>query len=399
MADSTTLKKWRKWKAAHPDWPLTVGANGQWRRKVRGKVRNFGPLAKKDQALNLWLFEKDYLLAGKTPPEAGSMTVPAICRKFEADTKVRRDSGDISATYARDLLHAAGFVSSHLGPVAIEGLTPENFAELRQAVTGTGRSLRSQKNLMQQIRSIFIWGAEMQHHAAVEFGPRFKSPSSDALDRERETSGKTRFIDRADILAMLNQAKPAMRCMVLLGVNCGFYAQDSIHLTFDRLHHTHEIPHHDFPRVKNGRRRVAALWPETVEALVGYFEHHRRSESERCILNQYGNPYSKDAVGRGIRIAFANLAKKAKVALPPGASIGSLRHTYATVAGLSSDDQTIDLTMGHAPKGIRKRIYSQLNLGELDRLASVADVVRSWLYKGELAGVPGRDNVPFRVVG
>jgi len=400
MADSTKLAKWRKWKEERPEWPFSVGANGQWRKKVRGTIHNFGPLEFPDSALALWLADKDYLLAGQKPPLRRGFLVSALCEKFEADTEVRRDAQEISSTYARDLLHASRFANDHIGAIAVEGLTPEDFAGLRQAVAATGRSLRSQKNLMQQVRSIFLWGAEMKHHKPVEFGPRFRSPSSDAIDRERETSGKTRFIDREALLALMMRAKPAMRCMIMLGVNCGFYAQDSIHLTFDRLHLEHEIPHHDFPRVKNGRRRVGVLWPETVDTLAEYIDRHRKNcDSDRVILNQYGQPYGKDAVGRGIRIAFQNLARKAQVTLSPGTSIGSLRHTYGTVVDLASDQQMIDLSMGHAAKGMQKRIYSQLNLGELDRLAVVADVVRKWLYKNELTGVPGRDNVPLRVVG
>jgi len=397
---SALLKKWRKWKAENPDFPLSVGANGQWRKKIKGKTHHFGPLEFREEALAVWEADKPYLLAGKTPPNRDGFQVKDLCQKFKGDTTTRRESQEISATYARDLLHAADFLAEHLGPHVVESLSPGHFSELRQAVAGTGRSLRSQKNLIQQIRSVFLWGAEMKHHKAVEFGPRFRPPSSDALDRERETSGKSRFIDREDILAMLDEAKPAMKCMILLGINCGFYAQDSIHLTFDRLHLSHDIPHHDFPRVKNGRARVGVLWPETVAAIDSYIQGKRGgSDSDRVILNQYGRPYSKDAVGRGIRIAFQNLADKAKVILPAGTSIGSLRHTYGTILDLSGDEQMNDLSMGHAKKGVRKRIYSQLNLGELDRLSAVADVVRRWLYKNELAGVPGRDRATLRVVG
>ncbi len=44
---------------------------------------------------------------------------------------------------------------------------------------------------------------------------------------------------------------------------------------------------------------------------------------------------------------------------------------------------------------MQKRIYSQLNLGKLNRLAAIADIVHRWLYKGELAGVPGRGGAEY----
>jgi hypothetical protein len=47
---------------------------------------------------------------------------------------------------------------------------------------------------------------------------------------------------------------------------------------------------------------------------------------------------------------------------------------------LVPDQAIIDLTMGHTSKSLQKRIYSQLNLKELERLAKVASVVREWLF-------------------
>ncbi len=409
------LEKWRRWKQRHPDWPLSVGTNGQWQKKVLGVKRCFGSLDDPDGAIAEWLFKRDYYLAGEEPPQAtGKISVGTLCSKFKTDVEIRRDSEEISGTYARDLLYAANFVAENtVKSRPVESLQPDHFAKLRQAVIATGRKLRGQKNLMADIRTMFLWGGDtpgkgMKYYKNVDFGPRFRPPSSDALSKEREASGSTRFIDREDLLELLKHAKPAMKCLILLGINCGFYASDSIALKFDRLHLSHRIPHHDFYRTKNGRRRLGTLWPETVNALVTYIEKHRGdSDSDRVILNQYGRPYSDDAVGRGIRTAFVNLAAKAEVTLPPRTSIGSLRHTYGTVVDLAPDQQMIDLSMGHAPKGMQKRIYSQLNLGELDRLAAVADIVHRWLYKGELAGVPGRDgaeydgpaSVPFGIVG
>jgi len=399
MTDSTRaalVQKWRKWKRTHPDWPLTVNANGLWSKTIHGRVRYFGPLDCKAEALELWLFEKDYLLAGREPPRPGdTFSVDDLVAKFRQDTTRRLEQGEIVT--ARDLRHAAGFLAEHLaGP--IDHLTPEDFSRLRGAIGQTGRNLRSQKNLIALIRSIFLWGAAMDHHKPVNFGPRFRAPSADALRKEREGSGTDRFIPETSLRKLLKHAKPGMRCMILLGVNCGFYAQDSIRLTFSRLHLDHVPPYHDFPRTKNGRPRKAVLWPETVEALRSYIEHHRGADpSDYVILNQYGRPYLDRATGRGIRRAFQNLLATAGVTVSPGTSIGSLRHTYGTVVDLSADQQMIDLTMGHAPKGVQKRIYSQRNLGELDRLAALAAVVRGWLFGGGDDGPP--KTVPFRVVG
>jgi hypothetical protein len=137
-------------------------------------------------------------------------------------------------------------------------------------------------------------------------------------------------------------------------------------------------------------------------------------KEQRLLLTHQGRPYTARSVGCGTSRMFDALVKSVGEK-PTGASLGSLRHTYATVAGLSVDQPMIDLTMGHVAgsvegsrkKNLQRRIYTQMNLGELDRLAAVAEIVRRWLYFGELTGVPGHDRVddgeavtgPFRIVG
>jgi len=406
MVDSTAraeVEKWRRWKRNHPDFPLCVHPSGRWCKKIKGRVYYFGPLPGWKEARDIYRHDREYLEVGEDPPKSGTgIKVGELLETYRKHVEGRRDAGELSVTYARDVVFAIDFAKKHMVCTRpVKALRPTHFSKLRQAVRNTPRKLQAQKSLIMAIRGIFRWGSEMELHEPVRFGPEFKPPSSDQIAQEREALGRTRFIDREVVLSLLKHAKPHMKCMILLGINCGFYASDSIHLTFNRLHVDHDIPHHDFSRVKNGRRRVAMLWPETVAALESYIQGHRgKNESNRVILNQYGRPYTADAVGRGIRAAFRNLADTAEVTLGPGVSIGSLRHTYGTVVDLAHDQQMIDLSMGHAATGMQKRIYSQLNLGELDRLAVVAEVVRQWLYHGKIAGVPHRDGAPdLRVVG
>lgn len=406
MADSTRealIAKWRAWKAEHPEWPLTVAANGLWAKKIRGKTYYFGRLEDSDKALTRFKHDAPYLEAGLEPPRPGDQfTVEKLLARFRADVEARLARAEICATNARDLKHAARFVEEHM-PITLDVtlLEPEHFAELRTAIAATGRNLRSQKNLIGQIRGMFLWGAKtdrgMGWYPPVRFGPRFRPPSADALRKERE-AGQERFVDPETLRALIAAAKPAMKCMLLLGINCGFYAIDSIRLTFSRLHLESDPPYHDFPRTKNGRPRKAVLWAETAAALKDYIAHHRGADpSDYVILNQYGRPYTGDAPGRGIRTAFERLVEDAGVAVSPGTSIGSLRHTYGTVVDLSSDQQMIDLSMGHSPKTLQKAIYSQRHLSEMDRLAELAGVVRTWLWPSDAAEEPRI--IKFGVVG
>src|SRR5262245_23492161 len=55
-----------------PDFPLTPHGNGKWCKKVLGKLHYFGAWDNPQAALDSWLAQKDYLLAGRKPPTTGT---------------------------------------------------------------------------------------------------------------------------------------------------------------------------------------------------------------------------------------------------------------------------------------------------------------------------------------
>ena len=382
----TLVEEYRRWKRRNPDFPLVVHPKGLWSKKIRGKVHYFGPLANPDRALRLWLKEKDYLIAGEKPPsEVAGLTVGELCDLFKADSKQRSESGEIGRPFYLEMRFACKFLKGQLGHYIAAQLHPTHFTKLRQAVTETKRNLRSQGNLIGNIRAIFRWGAAMQYlPSQPPYGPRFKSPSADAVAKEYELSGKCRFIDREDLLRLIENASPSMKVILLLGINCGFYAGDTIAIPLRRLHLDGPVPFHDFPRAKNGRRRKAVLWPETVEAIREYIERHRGDcPAPNLLISRNGEPYERGATCGTLKDIFTTLCEQSEVSLSKGTNIGSLRHTYGTVVDLSPDQKMINLTMGHTDKSLQKRVYSQLNLNELNRLKAVADVVHRWLYEGD----------------
>jgi integrase len=144
------------------------------------------------------------------------------------------------------------------------------------------------------------------------------------------------------------------------------------------------IPFCDFRRVKNKRRRKGVLWPETVDAIEDYLaEREPTVETDKLILNQYGLPYQH--LDHGVRRTFNALAKSLGVNRT-GRSLGSLRHTFATIATDYADDngghKMVSLIMGHTTGRTMTDRYSQRNTNELLRLKRVADAVRRWLFYG-----------------
>lgn len=375
------VEKWRAWKREHPDFPLTAHPRGQWVKSVRGKLRYFGPLRDPGAAAELWATEKDYLLAGMEPPtyKAG-MTVAGLLEAHAEDVRERVSAGRLSENTQRGYAVLPRFFrAASLLETPVDSLGPVHFARLQRAIEHSGQRLSTQKHIIVAIRTILNWGRKMGIVNGVEYGPRFVAPSTTAIEAERDNSGTSRFLDRGLILGALDRAGPQLRVVILLGINCGFYPGDAAAIPLDRLHLDGPIPYHDFRRAKTGSRRMAALWPETVSAIEHYRDNCRRPvdpSERRLLLTRNGRAYTRISGPNQLADKFSRVAG----GLPRGVSIGSLRHTYATVVDTVPDQAMIDLTMGHTSKSLQRRVYRQLNLNELQRLEGVATTVRRWLY-------------------
>lgn len=272
---------------------------------------------------------------------------------------------------------------SGMSRIPVSEVKPLHFSAVQREIE-VGRTLRTQKNLIYAIKSVFNWGRDMELIERVNYGPRFSSPNSLAIENEQEGYSPERFIDRGLILYAIENARPALKVAILLGINCGFYPGDSIAVSFEHLHLIEEIPYHDFRRVKTKRRRMAVLWPETVDAINDYRKNHRPTaridkNEHRLLLTRFGLPYMKTGEGGKLIESFGHLLEKAGSRVK-GVSLGSLRHTYATIIDSVPDQTMIDLTMGHTNKSLQKRVYKQFNRNELSRLKVLSDTVHDWLY-------------------
>ena len=78
---STPAKIASQEKPAKPsdDFPLFPHDSGQWAKKVKGKLHYFGPWADPDAALKRWIAEKDDLLAGRVRQNGDGLTHHGAC--------------------------------------------------------------------------------------------------------------------------------------------------------------------------------------------------------------------------------------------------------------------------------------------------------------------------------
>lgn len=116
MAKSTKAAPSGKPEKPSADFPLFPHQNGQWAKKVRGKLWPFGPWSDPDVALERWLDDKDELLAGRTPrPKSDGLTLKGLCDRFLTEKRHRIDSGEQTARTYRDYYAVAEFLCDALG--------------------------------------------------------------------------------------------------------------------------------------------------------------------------------------------------------------------------------------------------------------------------------------------
>ena len=396
----TDSTKRRKPKKPYPDFPLFAHATGRWAKKIRGRLVYFGPWDDPDGALKRYLDQRDNLHAGRTPRGDGDgLSVGALVDRYLTAKKLLVESREISPRTWEDNYKACGRIIGCFGKERlVTDLRPEDFEKLR-ADLGRTMSLRTLKTEMQRVRSIFKYAYDaVLVDRPVRFGPAFRNPSKQSLDRLRLENGP-RMFEAEEICTMLETANFRLRAMVLLGINCGFGNTDCATLRVSALDTEDGWVSH--PRPKTAVPRRCPLWNETIDALKFVLRKRLEPKSpentDLVFLTQFGNPYVRlsgkqehhDNLGYTFRelLVRLNLWKR-------GRTFYALRHTFRTVADEGGDQPAIDHITGHARDDMAS-VYRERISNE--RLKAVTDYVRQWLFGADEGGqdidyeVTGRD--------
>lgn len=388
MATNSSRKKPRK---PSKDYPLFAHDTGRWAKKIRGQTRYFGPWEDPQAALRKYLSEKDYYLAGIEPPTEDSphgITLRSTCNLFLEQKESEIQNEQIKAKTFQDLVDTAARLVDAWSPnKPVCQLRPKDFASLQNRwarEVGTHRL----KGRIQRTKQIFKWAYESDLiEKPVKFGPNFKGPSARDKRKARVEKGRIDYSAK-EIRLYLEHAKPQMRAMILLAINCGFGNTDCAELKKDYIDWRKGWV--DYARPKTFIERRCKLWPETLAALKELVNNTDRKEKEPehaalvFLTQKQGTPWIKEKQspsGKWYRDdSIAKEFKKLQAELKlvrPGRTFYGLRHTFATVAGDSCDQVAVNKAMGH----VDETIAAHYREGIADaRLEKIADFVHQWLF-------------------
>lgn len=365
-------------KKPDPLFPLFAHQNGQWAKKIRGKLEYFGVWEDPEAARDKYLADNQYLQAGQTPPS--EQTTLASLLDAYCDHKERlRDAEEITPDTYDDYFAVCKVIAETLGkhrPIGSIGF--EQLSEVRSALSkgknGKVRSPSSLKRLLTMARMVFNFGNEELGYT-IRYKKALRTPQARVMRQARNKVGE-RLFTAAELRSLVKAAKPQMRAMILLGINCGFGNTDCGTLPIAALDLKNGW--HRFPRPKTGIERRAPLWPETLKALktvVG-----KRTEG-LVFITKYGNPWTTTGHREPIAYEFRKLMGKEH-----GKGVTTfytLRRTFETVATAGDIPQSvIDAIMGHVPHAQdMSAVYRQKTYDAM--LRKCTEHVRQW-YLGKV---------------
>lgn len=370
----------------YPEFPLTAHPNGQWVKKIKGQLHYFGPWADPDAALNLYLDQRDDLHAGRKPRQLGdnSPTVGFALNAFLSAKKAALDAAEITQRSYNEYEAACDRIVATIGEK--RPLTDIGSADLTslRAACWKGKNGRvgpaSAQGHLNRTRMVFLFiNEEIELDKPIRYRKALKSPSRREFRKLANERGERMFAAE-EIRAMLALAKPQMKAMIYLGINCGFGNHDCATLPREKLDLKNGW--HSYARPKTHSKRRCPLWPETVEAIKAAMA--ARSKVDGLVFaTKYGNSWADTDADRNNPIAyeFRKLLKRLGIYRKNVTVFYSLRRTFATIGATSGEQNAVNFIMGHItsdmPSLYRQKIPDA-------QLLKVANHVREWL----LGGVP-----------
>ncbi|QDT54296.1 Tyrosine recombinase XerC [Caulifigura coniformis] len=362
----------------YPEFELTAHPNGQWSKKIKGKVHYFGtdPTAARAK----YLAQVHDLQAGRTPVAVSdAITTEHVIEAFLDRQRDRVALKEISPITVYDHLEIGRLMARHLGKTSIPvNLTPTDFRRFKVALKySPGRVSK----IITVTRGIFKWASESKLIPRTpDYGPDFKVPNRKQMRLHRAAQQREhgkKMLSAAELQAMLKASDPQFKAILLLSINGGLGNSDIARLKVKDV----AGEWLDFARGKTGIDRRVPLWAETREAVAAITEGRDPEQllfvtkNGRALIKQQANGSRSDRTGPMFR-AVANAAGIHR----PRMGLYHLRHTFQTIANGARDPQATARIMGHADASMAG-LYTE----DFDdaQLLAVVNHVHDWLFKKE----------------
>jgi integrase len=363
-----------------PEFPLFPHAAGVWAKKIRGKLHYFGPWDDPDGALAKYLEQKDALHTGRTPrPDPEALTVKDVANAYLNAKQQAVEAGELSPRTWTDYHSIMDMMVAGLGKQKlVTALDPQDFAALKAKLAKKNGPPRM-STIVQVVRCAFKHVYETGAlDRPMRFGPAFKRMSKKTLRLHRAKGGPKLF-SAEEVRRLIEAAGPAMKAMLLLGINCGFGNADCGNLPLTALDLGGGWI--DYPRPKTGIPRRVPLWPEAVSAIRGALakrpEPKKPEHAGLVFLTKRGQPWDKGTSANPVSEETRKLLRKLGINGRKGLGFYTLRHTFRTVADEAKDQPAADFIMGHESPHM-STVYRERISDE--RLRAVVDHVGAWLY-------------------
>jgi integrase len=371
----------------HPDFPLFPHQSDRWAKKINGRFEYFGKVStdpKGVAALQVWIDEKDNILAGRPRGSSGGptgLTIADLCNRFLTAKVHQRDSGELTARSWACYKETTDRLIAFFGPIRkVSDLAAVDFERLR-AKMAAGVSPATVAHRIQLTRVVFKYAFDSYLiEAPVRYGPMFKRPSKKVMRLDR--AGKCeKLFTAAQLWTLIGAADVQLKAMILLAVNTGFGNTDCGTLPMSALDLSGGwVNHH---RVKTGVPRRCPLWPETVKALRAVMEKRPTPKHENAtdlvFVTRCGASWAKVTSDNPITKEFKKLLDDTGLH-KPGLGFYAIRHVFRTIADESRDQPACDSIMGHSDESMAARYRERV---DDDRLKAVSDHVRKWFRAGK----------------
>lgn len=417
-----------------PVWPhkailpgVFAHRNGQWAKKIKGKLHYLGKINDPATALTVGLDLIRQLADGDTPIKTAPasevaqdeiVTIDEVCNRFYEDKQQEHltDRGIKVKTlraYRDQATNVCRFLKQVMrGNKPVSSITPNHFYQLLMLFR-QNYGLYAVRDHVVMTRMIFSHAQDIELIDRLpKYGKKFKGPSQADFRRAKVKRSISQFFEAREIRSMLKllddiiigtsshltkfnatvqkQTATQMKAMILLAINTGFGNTDVGLLPLSLINFKTKTVR--YPREKTGMDRCNILWDETIAAIKAYLKVRpvpRCADAEdKLFVTRHGNTWVTETmvpndhgeleprVQDQVNPCFSRRVMK-KLGLNGRRGFNTFRHTYATKAQELGDANAKARTMGHKLVGLDDIYVEGL---ELSQLKTVGDHVHKWLF-------------------